>query len=120
MHENQESLTKGTDYFNKFPVVKKLANLTAGHVISLVQTIFARYGVPATVCADQETQFVFQEFKQFALQYRFEVQHSNPRFEVQHSSPRYPQSNGFIKAMVKIVKGIIRPKSWVVIHTLQC
>ena len=42
--------------------------------------------------------FVFQEFKQyFALQYRFEVQ---------HSSPRYPQSNGFIEAMVKVVKAI--------------
>ena len=39
-----------------------------------------------------------QEFKQFAMQYRFEVQ---------HSSPRYSQSNGFIEAMVKVVKGIM-------------
>ena len=86
------------DYFSKFPVVKKLTNQTAGHVISLLKTIFSEYGVPATVYTDQGTQFVSQEFKQFALQYRFEVQ---------HSSPRYPQSNGFIEAMVKVVKGIM-------------
>ena len=86
------------DYFSKFPVVKKLTNQTAGHLISILQTIFSEYGVPATVNTDQGTQFVSQEFKQFALQYRFEVQ---------HSSPRYPQSNGFIEAMVKVVKGIM-------------
>ena len=69
-------------------------------MISLLKTIFAEYGVPATVYTDQATQFISQQFKQFALQYRFEVQ---------HSSPRYPQSNGFIEAMVKVVyvKGIM-------------
>ena len=85
------------DYFSKFPVVKKLTNQTAGHLIRLLQTIFSEYGVPATVNTDQGTQFVSQEFKQFALQYRFEVQ---------HSSSRYSQSNGFTEAMVKVVKGI--------------
>ena len=86
------------DYFNKFPFVKKLTSQTAGHVIRLLKTIFSEYGVPATVYTDQGTQLVSQEFKKFALQYRFEVQ---------HSSPRYPQSNGFIEAMVKVVKGIM-------------
>lgn len=50
------------------------------------------------VYIDQGTQFVFQEFTQFAVQYRLEVQ---------HSGPRYPQSNGFVEAMVKVVKGIM-------------
>ena len=79
---------------SKFPVVKKLTNQTVGHVISLLKTIFAEYGLPATVYTDQATQFVSKQFKQFALQ---------NRFEAQHSSPRYPQSNGFIEAMVKVV-----------------
>ena len=86
------------DFFSMFPVVKKLTNQTAGLVISLLKTIFSDYGVPATAYTDQGTQFVSQEFKQFAVQYRFEVQ---------HSSPRYPQLNGFIEAMVKVVKGIM-------------
>lgn len=77
------------DYCSKFSVVKKLTN----------QTIFAEYGIPATVYTDQGTQFVSQEFKQFSIQYRFEVH---------RSSPRYPQSNGFIAAMVKVVKGVMK------------
>ena len=77
------------DYFSKFPVVKKLTNQTAGHVISLLKTKSAEYGIPATVYTDQGAQFVSQEFKQFSMQYRFEVQ---------HSSPRYPQSNGSIES----------------------
>ena len=86
------------DYFSRFPVVKKLTSQTASHVISLLKTIFAEYGIPATAYADQGTQFMSKEFKEFALQYRFQVQ---------HSSLRYPQSNGFIEAMVKLVKSIM-------------
>ena len=67
-------------------------------MIRLLKTIFSEYGVPPTVNTYQGTQFVSQEFTTFALQYRFEVQ---------HSSPRYPESNGFIEAMVKLVKGIM-------------
>ena len=100
------------DYFSKFPVVKELTNQTVGHVIRLLKTTFSEYGVPATVYTDQGTQFVSQEFKQFALQYKFQVQ---------HSSPRYPQSNGFIEAMVKVVKGIMaKAEDSVLIHILQC
>ena len=100
------------DYFSKFPVVKELTNQTVGHVIRLLKTTFSEYGVPATVYTDQGTQFVSQEFKQFALQYKFQVQ---------HSSPRYPQSNGFIEAMVKVVKGIMaKAEGSVLIHILQC
>jgi len=39
-----------------------------------------------------------EEFRAFAVQYRFQVQ---------HKSPRCPQSNGFIEAMVKMAKNIM-------------
>ena len=67
-------------------------------MINILKTVFAEYGIPATVYTDQGTQFACQEFREFAVQYRFQVQ---------HSSPRYPQSNGFIEAMVKTVKNIM-------------
>ena len=86
------------DYFSKFPIVKKLSNQTSGHVIGLLKTIFAEYGIPTIVYTDQGTQFASEEFRAFAVQYRFQVQ---------HSSPRYPQSNGFIEAMVKTAKNIM-------------
>jgi len=78
--------------------VRKLTNQTAGHVISLLKTILAEYGIPATAYAVQGTQFMSKECKEFTFQYRFQVQ---------HSSSRYPQSNGFIEAMVKLVKSIM-------------
>jgi len=67
-------------------------------VFGLLKKIFAEYGIPAVAHTDQGTQFVSGEFRAFAVQYRFQVQ---------HSSPRYPQSNGFIEAMVKTTKNII-------------
>lgn len=39
-----------------------------------------------------------EEFKEFAHQYWFQVE---------HSSPRYPQSNDFIEAMIKVLKNIM-------------
>ena len=86
------------DYFSKFPVLKKLVNLTASHVISVLKTIFAEYGIPVTMFTDQGTQFMSEECKEFARRYRFQLE---------HSSPRYPQSNGFIEAMIKVVKNIM-------------
>lgn len=79
-------------------VLKKLMNLTASHDISLLKTIFGEYGMPVTLFTEQGTQFISEEFKEFARQYRFQVE--NP-------SPRYPQSNGFIEGMVKVVKNIM-------------
>ena len=86
------------DYFSTFPIVKKLSNQTSGHVIGLLKTIFAEYGIPAVVYTDQGTQFASEEFRAFAVQYRYQVQ---------HKSPRCPQSNGFIEAMVKMAKNIM-------------
>ena len=67
-------------------------------MIGLLKTFFAEYGIPTIVYTDQGTQFASEEFRAFAAQYRFQVQ---------HSSPRYPQSNGFIEAMVKTAKNIM-------------
>lgn len=82
-----------SDYFSKFSVLKKLVNLTASHVVSVLKTIFAEYGIPVTVFTDQGTQFMSKEFNEFARRYRFQLE---------HSSPRYPQSNGFIKQWLKL------------------
>jgi len=68
-------------------------------MIGLLKTIFVEYGIPTIVYTDQGTQFVSEEFRAFAVQYRLQVQ---------HSSPRYPQSNGFIETMVKTAKNIMK------------
>lgn len=52
------------------------------------------------VFTDQGTQFMSEGFKEFAHQYRFQVQ---------YSSPRHPQSKliFFIEDMVKVAKNIM-------------
>ena len=87
------------DYFSKSPFVKKLSIQTSGHVVGLLKTIFAEYGIPTIVCTDQRTQFASEEFRAIAVPYMVQVQH--PRI-------RYPQSNGLIiEAMVKTTKNIV-------------
>ena len=86
------------DYFSKFPVIRYMASTTASNTIAKLKTIFGEYGVPQRIFSDQGPQFTSTEFKEFAAKYQFEIR---------HSSPRYPQSNGFIEAMVKIVKNIM-------------
>lgn len=87
------------DYYSKFPVIRAMTSSTsASRTVSVLKTIFSEYGVPSEVFTDQGPQFTSQEFKDFAAKYEFAVT---------HSSPRYPQSNGFIEAMVKVVKGVM-------------
>ena len=85
-------------YFSNFPLVKKLGNQTAAHAVSLLKTIFSEHGIPAYLFTDEARQFMSAEFHEFSRFYQFEILHSTPRF---------PQSNGFIDAMVKILKQII-------------
>ena len=63
------------DYFSKFPIVEKLSSQTSGHVIDLLKTIYAVYGIPALVYTDEGSQFTSKEFRAFAVQYKFQVQH---------------------------------------------
>jgi hypothetical protein len=86
------------DYFSKFPVIRAMASTSASKTVSVLKTIFSEYGIPSEVFTDQGPQFASLEFKEFAAKYEFASK---------HSSPRYPQSNGFIEAMVKVVKGIM-------------
>ena len=83
------------DYFSNFPLVRKLTSQTATYVESLLKIIFSEHSIPVYLFTGQERQFTSAEFQEFARCYQFEIPYSTPRF---------PQSNGFIKAMVKIVK----------------
>ena len=87
------------DYFSRFPVVRHMNTTTAKSTVKVMKTIFAEYGVPVEVMSDQGPQFKSEEYQQFGKTYNFNIL---------HSSPRYPQANGFIESMVKVVKGIMR------------
>ncbi|CAG7730844.1 unnamed protein product [Allacma fusca] len=72
------------------------------HVIDKLKPIFSRHGVPIELRSDNGTQFdpiKTAAFRNFASKYNF--RHVT-------SSPLYPQSNGFIEGMVKVVKHLIK------------
>ena len=83
------------DYFSNFPLVRKLSNQTASHIVGLLKTIFSEHGIPAYVFTDQERQFVSAKFQEFAGCHQLEIPTSTPKF---------PQSNRFVK--------IIKQKPW--------
>ena len=84
-----------SDYYSRFPVIRRLSGLTTQSVTGQLKSIFSEYGIPVRVISDNGPQFASTEFKEFSRQYRFS--HIT-------SSPCYVQANGFIEHMVQTVK----------------
>ncbi|UYV66133.1 FAM120A [Cordylochernes scorpioides] len=81
-----------------YPEISLLQNLTAQEVIGRLKSIFARHGTPETVRSDNGPQFqkvLGSEFSKFSKEWSFK--HIT-------SSPKFPQSNGFIEAIIKNIK----------------
>ncbi|UYV82871.1 K02A2.6-like [Cordylochernes scorpioides] len=86
------------DYYSRYPEISFLQNLTAQEVIGRLKSIFARHGTPETVKSDNGPQFqkvLGSEFSKFSKEWSFK--HIT-------SSPKFPQSNGFIEAIIKNIK----------------
>jgi hypothetical protein len=84
-----------TDYYSKFPVVRKLTQTSSRSIIAQLKGIFEEQGIPKKLISDNGPQYASHEFQQFATEWKFE--HVT-------SSPLYPQSNGFIERMVQTVE----------------
>ena len=63
----------------------KLTSATSGTIISVLKTVFSRYGIPEQLVSDNGPQFASREMQMFSASYGFE--HVT-------SSPHYPQGNG--------------------------
>ncbi|KAG5892339.1 hypothetical protein JTB14_011205 [Gonioctena quinquepunctata] len=87
-----------TDYYSRFFEIFKMTKMTELVIIEKLKELFSRYGISETVRSDNGPQFQ-TEFEKFAFEYDF--CHIT-------SSPYFPQSNGCIKAAVKIAKNLIK------------
>ena len=97
-HLNGATYRVAVDYFSKSPRVTELTSTTSPAVITVLKSIFSRFGVPDIVMSDNGPQFDAQAFDDFAKSYNFE--HTT-------SSPEYPQSNGLVERTAKTVKRLI-------------
>ena len=87
------------DYFSRYPEVLELRSTTLAAVVSALQLIFSRHGIPKTLRNDNEPQYSSAEFTRFASTYGF--RHDT-------SSPHFPESNGQAERAVQTVKNLLK------------
>jgi len=86
------------DYYSKWPECLEMKSKTTTAVIRELKRVFSVHGIPAKVIGDNNP-FGSYEFKQFALDWNFEVV---------NSSPLYPRSNGQVEKTVQTMKRLIK------------
>ena len=86
------------DYYSKYPEVAHLTSKNSEAVISAMNEMFARHGIPERLIADNMP-FSSLKFKNFA---------SAREIEVVTSSPQYLKSNGLVERNVKTIKLLLK------------
>ena len=86
------------DYWSDYFEFNQLSKITSSSVIKVFKSQFARHGIPDTLFTDNGTQFVSEEFQDFAKAWQFD--HKT-------SSPHFPQSNGKVENAVNSAKRLL-------------
>ncbi|XP_055614957.1 uncharacterized protein K02A2.6-like [Toxorhynchites rutilus septentrionalis] len=87
------------DSYSKWVEIIRTKSITASAMIGILQSLFARLGVPETLVSDNGTQFTSAEFAQFRLENG--VDHVT-------TAPFHPQSNGQAERFVDKFKRAIK------------
>ncbi|XP_032235374.2 uncharacterized protein K02A2.6-like [Nematostella vectensis] len=87
------------DYASRWFEIRKLGSTTSAAITRHMCEIFALHGIPDTVVSDNGSQYVSQEFTNFA---------KDMGFTHITSSPHYPQANGEVERAVQTAKNILR------------
>ena len=87
-----------SDYFSRYPVIKKLTSTTSSSIITATKETFALLGVPREVMSDNRPQYQ-SAYNNFCEEW--EINHTT-------SSPRHAQSNGFIERLIRYLKPILK------------
>ena len=86
------------DYYSKYPEVARLTSKNSEAVISAMNEMFVRHGIPERLIADNMP-FSSLKFKNFASEWEIEVV---------TSSPHYPKSNGLVERNVQTIKQLLK------------
>jgi transposase InsO family protein len=88
-----------SDYYSKFPLIRKLRNIQSNTVIAHLKSIFEEHEIPSKFVTGNDTQFTSSGFTEFSKAYGFE--HVT-------TSPYYSQANRFIERNVQTVKNLLQ------------
>ena len=86
------------DYFSKYLIMRKIPNSSTHSVIKELGMNFTKFGRPFVLKSDNGLCYTSREFHDFLEFYK--IHHIT-------SSPHYPQSNGFVEALVGISKKLM-------------
>ena len=67
-----------TDYYSKYPVVRKRKSTTSAAIIKHLKSVFAEQGIPETVISDNGPRYNSQEFAAFFNQWGIDHVTSSP------------------------------------------
>ena len=87
-----------SDYYSKFPFVRRLYSQGSKAVISAMSGIFSEQGIPEKLVCDNGSQLVSHAFTSFA---------NSIGMEVVTSSPHYPRGHGLIERHVQSIKRVM-------------
>lgn len=96
---NNSSYLLLSDYYSKFPLVRKLNNIRSDTTIAHLKSIFEEHRIPSKLVTGDDTQFTSALLQEFCETYGFN--HVT-------TSPYYPQSNGFTERNVQTVKNLLQ------------
>lgn len=80
------------DYYSRFFEVDIMTKIDSARTIKRLKSIFARFGLPITITADNGTQLISAEFKQYCDAHNIELN---------TSTPYWPQMNGEVERQNK-------------------
>jgi hypothetical protein len=87
------------DYYSRYIETAPIAELSTNAVVTVLKSLFSRWGLPDTLISDNGPQFASQEFANFCAQFGISQV---------TSSPHYPQSNGEVERAVQTAKSLLR------------
>ena len=97
-HVNGQWYVLVTDYYSKFPFIRRLSSLKTQAEKAAMMGIFSEHGIPEKLICDNGSQLVSQEYQNFA---------SSLGMTLETSSPEYPRGHGLVERHVQTVKKLI-------------
>lgn len=85
---SNDNLLVVVDYFSRFVEVEIMKKIDSGETIQRLRTMFARFGFPESITADNGRQFISDEFKKYC--------HEN-NIKLISTTPYWPQMNGEVE-----------------------
>ena len=83
------------DHHSKFPIIKKIEDLSADSLILMCKVIFAEYRLPKKIILDSSASFISDKCETF---------HKSLNIEQAFSSAYHHQSNRQVEACIEVVK----------------